>query len=73
MGRDSSQMNMGHGFQSLPFIRLENIKKSYLQVALYKLASIKFFDKNPNDATISIFFNKFIESFCYYKYSSRTP
>ena len=27
----------------------------YCQVAFHKLASIKFFDKNPNDATINIF------------------
>ena len=33
---------------------------SYRQNEFHKLASIKFFNKTPYDATIIIFFNKFI-------------
>ena len=44
----------------------------YCQVAFHKLASIKFFYKNPDDATISIVFNKFIAAICDYDYASRT-
>ena len=46
---------------------------SYLQVALNKLSSIKFFYKSRNDATISIVFNKFFAALCDYKYAGRTP
>ena len=38
-----------------------------------KLASIKIFNKNYNDTTISIIFNKFIAALCDYKYAGRTP
>ena len=46
---------------------------SYCQVEFQKLASIKLFDGNPNDATISIFFNKFIAALHDYEYAGRTP
>ena len=46
---------------------------SYHQVKSHNLASIKFFDKNPDDATISIVFNKFITTLCDYKYAGQTP
>ena len=40
---------------------------------LHKLASIKFFDKNPNDATIIIVFNKLIVALRDYEYANQTP
>ena len=43
---------------------------SYRQVTFHKLASIKFFDKNPNDTTI-IFFIKFIVTLRDYEYACR--
>ena len=46
---------------------------SYHQVKFHNIASIKFFDKNPDDATISIVFNKFITTLCDYKYAGQTP
>ena len=46
---------------------------SYHQVKFHNIASIKFFDKNPDDATISIFFNKCITTLCDYKYAGQTP
>ena len=39
-----------------------NHTDSYRQFAFHKLASIKFFYENPNDAMISIVLNKFIAS-----------
>ena len=39
----------------------------------HKLASIKFFHKNPNDATISIVFNKFIAALLDWEYAGGTP
>ena len=39
----------------------------------HKLVSIKLFDKNPDDVTISIFFNKSISALCDYEYVGRTP
>ena len=46
---------------------------SYCQVMFQKLASIKIFNKDYNDITISIIFNKFIAALCDYKYAGRTP
>ena len=43
----------------------------YWKVVLHKLASIKFFNKNPNEATISIVFNKFIAALRDYEYVGR--
>ena len=41
----------------------------YNQVAFHKLAPIKLFDKNPNDAMISIVFDNFIATLCDYEYA----
>ena len=46
---------------------------SYRQVTFHNVASIKFFDKTPDNATISIVFNKFIASIHEYKYAGWTP
>ena len=46
---------------------------SYLQVAFHKLSYIKFFDKSPYYATISVLFNKFISALREYEHTSRTP
>ena len=45
----------------------------YLQLAFHKLSSIKLFDKTPDDAIISIVFNKFIAALRDYEYNGRTP
>ena len=46
---------------------------NYRQVDFHKLSSIKFFDKNPNDATISIVFSKFIAALRDYEYAGQAP
>ena len=46
---------------------------SYHQVAFHKLDSVKFFDKNLNDAMISIVFYTFIATLPDYEYSGQTP
>ena len=50
-----------------------NHTDSYRQVLFHKLVPVKFFDKNPNNATISFFFNKVISALRYYEYSGQTP
>ena len=45
---------------------------SYHQVAFHKLSSIKSFNKIPDDVTINIVFNKFVDSLSEYKYNGWT-
>ena len=46
---------------------------SYFQVAFHKLSAIKFFVKNPDDATIGVFFKNFIVALHKYEHAGRTP
>ena len=45
---------------------------SYRQDALHKLFAIKIFDKNPDNATIGVVFNKFIATLLKQKHVNRT-
>ena len=45
---------------------------TYCQLAFHKLASIKFFDKKPNDDIISIVFKKFMATLREYEYAGQT-
>ena len=46
---------------------------SYSQFTFHKLSVIKFFDKNTDDATIGVVFNKFITVLREYEHVGRTP
>ena len=64
-------MDANHGFQYPLFMRLQLIPIPIANFQFHKLASIKLFDKNPDDATISIFFNKFVAALREQEYESR--
>ena len=49
-----------------------NHTDSYRQVAFHKIDSVKFFNKNPNDAMIIIVFYKFIATLRDYEYTGQT-
>ena len=48
-------------------------KHSYCQVTFHKISSIKFLDKNPDDATIEVFFINFISVLHEYENAGQTP
>ena len=50
-----------------------NHTDSYQKVEFHKLSSIKFFDNPPDDAMVSIVFDKFIIALDNYEYASRIP
>ena len=72
MGRASSQIR-GAWLAITNCYETKTHTDSYHQVVFHKLASIKLFDKNPEDVTISIVLNKFISALCDYKFVGQTP